>query len=132
MPGWVGYHRSIESGDFECKRCGWHGRAQASVVGRGRATLLFDKPEKALVDARVDAVRSGAAIIRRARCKRCGERNPNVALWFWLPYVIGCAAAVGLGYYWMPRLFYPLVVLGIPYLGWRSLKKGDAAIEWIG
>jgi hypothetical protein len=131
MPGWIGHATRTEEADFACARCGFNGRALVTAAGSGRATLLFDKPEKALVEAQKDARANVQRDIRRARCPKCGQRNPGQALWFWVPYLAATVAAVVLGYWYMPRAFYPVVVAGIPLLGWRGWSKLDEGIRWL-
>src|SRR5579862_1568503 len=99
MPGWVGVHSRTERGAFACRRCGWTGRGEVRATGTGRATLFFDKPEDALVEARRDASAKGARLIALAKCKRCGQRNPGELLKYWLPYSVACAATAALVVY---------------------------------
>src|SRR4051812_27583654 len=110
MAGWTGYSTRTEDAQFTCQRCRFQGSARVTVVGRGHATLLFDKPEKALTDARVDARDKVQRDIKRARCPKCGERNPGQTLWFWLPWGVGFPAAVVLGFCYLPMLLFPLVL----------------------
>jgi hypothetical protein len=148
MPGWVGTAHRTESGEFKCRRCGWSGRAEVTAVGTGRATLFFDKPQDALVEARQDASHQAARTIQRARCKKCGQRNPGELLRYWLSFALACAAAAALVVYeivmtmkilelgggWhlsFEQLAVLAIVLGLAWHGRRKRQNIDGGIVWL-
>jgi hypothetical protein len=112
-------------GEYACRRCGWKGRARVVAVGVGQHG--YDEYE-ALAKADVDVVKDANRQIRRARCKRCGQRPPNTMLWYALPYALGTLAFLWVG------LAAPLFWVGaaaLPVWAIRQWPKLDQHLQWI-
>lgn len=126
-----------------------------SVVGIGRATLFFDKPERALVKARQDATDRGRIAIKRAYCGKCGRRNPGEEVAFWMPYaIVALLTLVLIGreillFYRLHQLIaasdvpvhtrivsaetiaLALLLAGVVWVGWKKWLNRDGGVVWL-
>ncbi len=118
-------------------RTKWKARVKVKASGTGRAHYGIgqeDAHDRAGVSAFSNASEAGAALIRRAKCPRCGQRSGGL---FSLAFQsIAITAVLGwLSYRWLPeRLGGFLAVAGVlvitPLLIWYGLSQAERRVSF--